>query len=156
VQAEVWKRYKKDLETLAESAMKVKKARFERRVNGECSDLIMENLESWKKGRCGRVSVAQVVAKVKATIFCNKVILGLKIAILILGIAALIAFTFIPAGNLVIFSVFLITGIIWIALDLRGSAYWPRIRRFCLGDWADPVVKKTKNSWLSKVSCGLL
>ncbi len=133
--------YKLDLKARMQNALKVKKAYFERRVNSECYEVVTENLDAWKSGRKGSVTMEQAVKKIQQTIFCNKVILGVKIAILILGIAALIAFTILPIGNLAIFAVFLATGIIWMALDLRGSAYWPKIRRLLFGDVTDAAKK---------------
>jgi hypothetical protein len=155
------------VEKLRKDALSRQKAYLERRLNPECYSLML----SYLKGELAnasdavnpagavpveKIALEQVRQKITDTIWWNRFVLGVRIAITIAGIAALIALAIFPCGYLAIFLVLTITTICWVILDIRGSALWPKIRHAltdedaCLGKLGDPLIKHrrlTKFGW---------
>ncbi len=125
---------KQQTEKRMDNARAVKKEEFESKTNGECSQMILGNLVAWEAGnnKGETASLTEAAQKVRETLFWNKVILGAKIAILVAGIVGMILFTVFPGGLPIIALISIATGVVWVLLDIRGSALWPKIRHYFL------------------------
>ncbi len=123
-----------DLQKRLKNAQKVKKEAFERRASGECREIIEKNLEFWEKDVNGKadseegMTLSQAFQKTQETLLRNKAILCVKIALAVVSISIAILLMICPGAFCSIGIVFLVLGIIGLALDVSGFDLWKKIK----------------------------